>query len=77
MPRFSVTTEATEDILATADNLPDAIRAAREVTLARPVGELVLVEANGRGVCQFTLRRDGTVEEIDIDPIPKPTAKAF
>lgn len=76
MSRYFVTREATEDRLAVAYNLPDAIRAAKEVAAAGSVGELVLVEANGVGLRQFILRPDGTIDEIAIAPVPEPTAKA-
>ncbi len=68
MPRFTITHEATEDILATADNLPDAVRAAKEVALAGPVGELVLVESSGFGLRQFIKNPDGTIEERETAP---------
>ena len=67
MPRFYVVSESTEDTFGSADNLPDAIRTAREAARQGRAGDLVSVlESGGQAVRQFVLLPDGTVAEQAI-----------
>jgi hypothetical protein len=67
MSRFCVVNESTEDTLGSTDNLPDAIRAAKEAVRQGPAGDLVSVlESGGQAVRQFVLLPDGTVAEQAI-----------
>jgi len=66
MPKFYVTNESTEDTFGITEDLQEAIRIAKEVAQAGPAGDLVLVESEGKGVKQFVLTTDGTVEEYQI-----------
>ena len=62
---FEVVNESTEDTLATAKQLSDAIAAAKEAARQGPAGDLVTVLDNeGLGVRQFVLLADGTVAEL-------------
>jgi hypothetical protein len=64
MSQFYVVNESTEDTLASADNLQDAIRVAREVASQGQAGDPVsIVESGGKAVRQFVLMPDGTVAE--------------
>ncbi len=66
---FEVVKESTEDTLATAKQLSDAIAAAKEAARQGPAGDLVTVLDNeGLGVRQFELLADGTVFEHAIAP---------
>jgi hypothetical protein len=67
MPRFYVVNESTEDAFNSAENLPDAIRTAREAARQGRVGDLVtILESGGQAVRQFVLLPDGTVAEHSI-----------
>jgi hypothetical protein len=67
MPRFDVANESTEDTIGSAENLPDAVRAAREAARQGRAGDLVtILESGGRAVRQFVLLPDGTVAEQPI-----------
>ncbi|MBL8797779.1 MAG: hypothetical protein JNM56_28025 [Planctomycetia bacterium] len=67
MPRFYIVSESSEDTLAAADNLQDAVGAARQAAVQGAAGELVSVlESSGRAVKQFVLLPDGTVAEQPI-----------
>jgi len=67
MSRFYVVSESTEDTFAAVDNLPDAIRTAREAARQGRPGDLVSVlDSGGRAVRQFVLLPDGTVAEQAI-----------
>jgi hypothetical protein len=64
MSRFSITNESTEDTFGSTNDLQEAIRIAKEVAKTGPAGDLVLVESSaGKGVRQFVLTPEGTVEE--------------
>jgi hypothetical protein len=67
MSQFHVVNESTEDTFGTADNLPDAICAAKEVARQGRAGDLVsILESGGQAVRQFVLLPDGTVAEQAI-----------
>jgi hypothetical protein len=67
MSQFHVINENTEDTFGSADNLPDAIRTAREAARWGRAGDLVSVlESGGQAVRQFVLLPDGTVAEQPI-----------
>jgi hypothetical protein len=67
MSRFYVASEATEDTLDSAENLADAICAAKEAARLGRAGDLVSVLASeGQAVRQFVLLPDGTVAEQPI-----------
>jgi hypothetical protein len=67
MSRFYVVNESTEDTLCSAENLSDAIRAAKEAACQGRAGDLVSVlETGGQAVRQFVLRPDGTLDEQPI-----------
>jgi hypothetical protein len=67
MSRFYVVNESTEDTLCSAENLSDAICAAKEAALQGRAGNLVSVlESGGQAVRQFVLLPDGTVAEQAI-----------
>ena len=67
MSRFYVVNESTEDTLGSADNLPDAIGAAKEAARQGRAGDLISVlESRGLAVRQFLLLPDGTVAEQAI-----------
>ena len=69
MPQFYVVNESTEDTLGSADNLPDAICAAKEAARQGRAGDLVSVlESGGQAVRQFVFLPDGTVAEQAIAP---------
>lgn len=64
MSNFYVTNESTEDTFGATDDLQEAIRIAKEVARTGPAGDLVLVESSeGKGVKQFVLTPEGTIEE--------------
>ena len=64
MSQFYVVNESTEDTLASADDLQDAIRVAREVASQGQAGDPVsILESGGKAVRQFVLMPDGTVAE--------------
>lgn len=64
MSQFQAVNENTEDTLGSADNLPDAICAAKEAARQRQVGDFVSVlESGGLAVRQFVVLPDGTVAE--------------
>jgi hypothetical protein len=64
MPLFYVVNESTEDTVESADNLPDAIRVAREAASQGQVGDPVcILESGGKAVRQFVLMPDGMVAE--------------
>jgi hypothetical protein len=67
MSGFYVVNESTEDTLCTAENLSDAIRAAKEAARQGRAGDLVSVlDSGGQSVRQFVLLPDGTVAEQAI-----------
>lgn len=67
VPPFYVINESTEDTFASTDNLPDAIRAAREAAKHGRAGDLVsILECGGSAVKQFLLMPDGMVAERAI-----------
>ena len=67
MSGFYVVNESTEDTLCSADNLSDAISAAREAARQGRAGDLISVlESGGQAVRQFVLLPDGTVAEQAI-----------
>ena len=67
MSRFYVVNESTEDTLGSADNLPDAVCAAKEAARQGRTGDLVsILESGGQAVRQFVLLPDGTVAEQAI-----------
>ena len=67
MSQFYITNESTEDTLESADNLQDAIRAAREAARQGQPGDPVsILESGGKAVRQFVLMPDGTVAEQAI-----------
>jgi len=66
MPRFYVTNESSEDTFGATDDLHEAIRIAKEVARTGQVGDLVLVESEGKGVRQFVRNPDGTIEEKQV-----------
>jgi hypothetical protein len=67
MSRFYVVNESTEDTLGCADNLPEAVCAAKEAARQGQAGDLVSVlESGGQAVRQFILLPDGTVAEQAI-----------
>jgi hypothetical protein len=67
MAQFYVIDEGTEDTLESTENLPDAVRAAREAASQGRAGEPVSVlESGGKTVKQFVLMPDGTVAEQAI-----------
>lgn len=67
MSQFIIINESTEDTLASTDNLPDAIRMARDAAMQGPVGDPVSVlECGGKAVRQFVRMMDGTVVEQAI-----------
>ena len=67
MSRFYVVNESTEDTLGSAENLADAICAAKETARQGQAGDLVSVlESGGQAVRQFVLLPDGTVAEQAI-----------
>ncbi len=67
MSQFYVVNENTEDTFGSADNLADAIRAAREAARQGQAGDLVSVlESGGQAVRQFVVLPDGTVAEQPI-----------
>jgi len=67
MSQFYVVNESTEDTLESIDNLPDAIRAAREAAGQGQAGDLIsILESGGTAVRQFVLMPDGTVAEQTI-----------
>ena len=67
MSRFHVINESTEDTFESTDNLPDAIRVAREVAKQGQAGDPVsILESGGKAVRQFVLMPDGTVAEQAI-----------
>ena len=73
MPQFYVVSESTEDTLASTENLPDAIRVAREVASQGQAGDAVsILESGGTAVRQFVLMPDGTVAEQKIARPIKP-----
>ena len=78
MSRFYVVNESTEDTLDSADNLPDAIRAAKEAARQGPAGDLVSVlDVGGQAVRQFVALPDGTVAEQAIARrVNRPQGKA-
>jgi hypothetical protein len=63
MPKYYVTNESSEDTFCETSDLDEAVRIAKQVASGGPVGDLVMVESEGRGLRQFTLRKDGTVAE--------------
>ena len=67
MSRFYVVNESTEDTLGSAENLSDAISAAKGAARQGRAGDLVSVlESGGQAVRQFVLLPDGTVVEQAI-----------
>jgi hypothetical protein len=67
MSRFYVVSESTEDTLDSAENLSDAICAAKEAARQGRPGDLVSVlESGGQAVRQYVLLPDGTVAEQPI-----------
>ena len=67
MSRFYVVNESTEDTLGSAENLSDAICAAKDAARQGRAGDLVSVlESGGQAVRQFVLLPDGTVVEQAI-----------
>ena len=67
MSRFDVIDESTEDTLCSAENLSDAICAAKEAARQGRVGNLVsILESGGQAIRQFVLLRDGTIAEQAI-----------
>lgn len=67
MPQFYVVNERTEDTFDSAENLPDAIRAAREAARQGRAGDLLtILESGGQAVGQFVVLPDGTVAEQPI-----------
>lgn len=66
MSQFYITNESTEDTLASAENLQDAIRLAREIAKQAQPGDPVSVEREGKTVRQFVLMPDGTIAEPAI-----------
>ena len=67
MSRFYVVNESTEDTLGSAENLSDAICAAKDAARQGRAGDLVSVlESGGQAVRQFVLLPDGTVAEQAI-----------
>lgn len=63
MSQFLITNESTKDTFATAEDLGDAVRIAREVARQGPAGDPVSVEDEGKTIRQLVLLPDGTVEE--------------
>ncbi len=63
MPQFHITNENTEDTFDSTDNLPDAIRIAREVAQKGPAGDLVCIEHEGKNIRQFVLMPNGEIAE--------------
>jgi hypothetical protein len=67
MPLFTIVHESTEDTLGSTDNLPDAIRAAREAAEQGQAGDPVcILESGGKAVRQFVLLPDGKVTEATL-----------
>lgn len=67
MSQFFVVSESTEDTLDAAEDLQDAIRAAREVAGRGPAGDPVSVlDCGGKAVQQFMRLPDGTVAEQPV-----------
>lgn len=66
MTKYYVTNESTEDTFVATNDLQEAIRIAKEVARTGQAGDLVLVESEGRGVRQFVLTEDGSVEEHQV-----------
>ena len=67
MSRFYVVNESSEDTLGSAENLSDAICAAKDAARQGRAGDLVSVlESGGQAVRQFVLLPDGTVAEQAI-----------
>lgn len=67
MSQFHVVNESTEDTFAATDNLPEAIRAAREAARQGQAGDPVsILESGGKAIMQFILMPDGTVAEQAI-----------
>jgi hypothetical protein len=67
MQQFYIVSESTEDTLATAHNLQDAIRMARDAVSQGQAGDLVSVlESGGQAVRQFIRMPDGTVADLPI-----------
>ena len=67
MSRFYIVNESTEDTLCSAENLVEAICAAKEAARQGRAGDLVSVlETGGQAVRQFVLLPDGTVAEQAI-----------
>lgn len=62
---FYITDEDSEDVFGTTDTLQDAIQIAYDVTKASRIGNLVLVEQDGKGIKQFSLTLNGNVIEFD------------
>jgi hypothetical protein len=73
MSQFYIVNESTEDTVEAADNLQDAVRAAREVARTGQAGDPVSVlDGGGKAVRQFILMPDGTVAEQAIACNGKP-----
>jgi hypothetical protein len=73
MSQYTIVNESTEDTLETADNLPDAVRLARQAAKRGTVSDLVSVlDGDGKSVGQFVLLPDGTVQEQPVTPANQP-----
>ena len=73
MAQFYIVNESTEDTIESTENLPDAIRVAREVARQGQAGDPVsILESAGKAVRQFVLMPDGTVAEQAIACQAKP-----
>lgn len=63
---FYITNESSEDTLAATDDLLEAKQIARQIAKEGPVGELVLVESEGKGIFQLSLQPNGQIIEYHI-----------
>ncbi|MBV9126270.1 MAG: hypothetical protein JO112_23215 [Planctomycetes bacterium] len=64
MSQFSIINESTEDTFASTENLPEAIRVAREVAMLGQAGEPIsILDREGYAVRQLVLLPNGTVAE--------------
>ena len=66
MPQFYVTSENSEDTFDSTNNLPDAIRIAKELARNGQAGDPVCVEQEGKNIRIFVLMPNGTVAEQAI-----------
>lgn len=63
---YYVTRENSEDRLDAADNLPEAVRLARQWASEGETGEPVCIEHEGKNIRQFVRMPNGRIDELDL-----------